>query len=276
MLKAWLAHPLTKGLDIDDPRTTHLRLQIIQEKSFLRQIYQEWYQSLALVLPRGEGAVLELGAGAGFMKDFIPELITSEVFHCPNIRAVLDASRLPFAARSLRGIVMTDVLHHIRQPRFFFTEAARCVRTGGVVAMIEPWVTSWSRFVYTRLHHEPFHPEIQSWELPTRGPLSGANGALPWIIFARDRRQFEREFPEWKIEFIKPIMPFRYLVSGGISLRGLTPGWSFGLWRQIENTLACWSTELAMFAQIVLRRVDNPTSMRLSTKVPPDVTSRQQ
>ena len=94
MLKAWLAHPLTKGLDIDDPRTTHLRLQIIQEKSFLRQIYQEWYQSLALVLPPGEGAVLELGAGAGFMKDFIPELITSEVFYCPNIRAVLDASRL--------------------------------------------------------------------------------------------------------------------------------------------------------------------------------------
>jgi SAM-dependent methyltransferase len=276
MLKAWLAHPLTKGLDIDDPRTTHLRLQIIQEKSFLRQIYQEWYQSLALVLPPGEGAVLELGAGAGFTKDFIPEVIASEVFYCPNIRAVLDASRLPFAARSLRGIVMTDVLHHIPQPRSFFTEAARCVRTGGVVAMIEPWVTSWSRFVYTRLHHEPFHPEIQSWELPTRGPLSGANGALPWIIFARDRRQFEREFPEWKIEFIKPIMPFRYLVSGGISLRGLTPGWSFGLWRQIENTLACWSTELAMFAQIVLRRVDNPTSMRLSTKVPPDVTSRQQ
>jgi SAM-dependent methyltransferase len=276
MLKAWLAHPLTKGLDIDDPRTTHLRLQIIQEKSFLRQIYQEWYQSLALVLPPGEGAVLELGAGAGFMKDFIPELITSEVFYRPNIRAVLDASWLPFAARSLRGIVMTDVLHHMPQPRSFFSEAARCVRAGGVVAMIEPWVTSWSRFVYTRLHHEPFHPEIQSWELPTRGPLSGANGALPWIIFARDRRQFEREFPEWKIEFIKPIMPFRYLVSGGISLRGLTPGWSFGLWRQIENTLACWSTELAMFAQIVLRRVDNPTSMRLSTKVPPDVTSRQQ
>ena len=276
MLKAWLAHPLTKGLDIDDPRTTHLRLQIIQEKSFLRQIYQEWYQSLALVLPPGEGAVLELGAGAGFMKDFIPELITSEVFHCPNISAVLDALRLPFAGKSLRGIVMTDVFHHIPQPRFFFSEAARCVRAGGVVAMIEPWVTSWSRFVYTRLHHEPFHPEIQSWELPIRGPLSGANGALPWIIFARDRRQFEREFPEWKIEFIKPIMPFRYLVSGGISLRGLTPGWSFGLWRQIENTLACWSTELAMFAQIVLRRVDNPTSMRLSTKVPPDLTSRQQ
>src|SRR5262249_31802772 len=38
-------------------------------------------------------------------------------------------------------------------------QATRCVRSGGVVAMIEPWVTPWSRFVYTRLHHEPFQPE---------------------------------------------------------------------------------------------------------------------
>ena len=103
------------------------------------------------------------------------------------------------------------------------------------MAMIEPWVTPWSRFVYTRLHHEPFQPETPSWELPTSGPLSGANDALPWIIFARDRIKFEQEFPQWQIEMIKPIMPFRYLLSGGVSLRGLAPGWSFGMWRQLEN-----------------------------------------
>ena len=95
-----------------------------------------------------------------------------------------------------------------------------------------------------------------SWELPTAGPLSGANGARPWIIFARDRVTFEREFPHWRIELIKPIMPFCYLLSGGVSLRSLAPGWSFGLWRQIENALDCWSNQLAMFAQIVLRRLD--------------------
>jgi hypothetical protein len=49
MLKAWLAHPLTSGLDIDDP--THLRQQIIQEKSFLRQIYQEWHRAIVTALP---------------------------------------------------------------------------------------------------------------------------------------------------------------------------------------------------------------------------------
>jgi len=80
MIKTWLARPLTKGLNIDDPRTTYLRCQIIQEKSFLRQIYEEWYQTIATVLPSSKGAVLALGADAGFMSDFIPDLITSEFF----------------------------------------------------------------------------------------------------------------------------------------------------------------------------------------------------
>lgn len=30
-------------------------------------------------------------------------------------------------------IVMTNVLHHFPQPRLFFTEATRCVRSGGVI-----------------------------------------------------------------------------------------------------------------------------------------------
>lgn len=256
MIKTLLAHPLTRGMDIDDPRTTDLRRQIIQEKNFLRQIYEEWYRGIIAVLPPGEGAVVELGAGGGFMSEFLPDLITSEVFYCPNIRAVLDASHMPFPAKSLRAIVMTDVLHHLPQPRQFFAEATRCVHLGGVIAMIEPWVTPWSRFVYTRLHHEPFHPEAAVWELPAGGPLSAANGALPWIILARDREKFEQEFPHWRVELTKPIMPFRYLLSGGVSLRSLVPEWSFGLCRKIENTLGRWSNRLAMFAQIVLRRLD--------------------
>jgi len=60
------------------------------------------------------------------------------------------------------------------------------------------------------------------------GPLSGANDALPWIIFVRDRLKFEQEFPQWQIELINPIMPFRYLVSRGVFLSNLAPGWSFG------------------------------------------------
>lgn len=254
MLKTWLAHPLTGGLALDDPRTTHLRREIIQSKSFLRQLYQEWYTAIVRALPPDPGAVLELGSGAGFLSDFVPGLISSEIFYCPTVRAVLDGLRLPFVDGALRGIVMTDVFHHLPQSRRFLAEASRCVQPGGVIVMIEPWNTPWSRWIYTRLHHEPFLPEAQDWGFPMRGPLSGANGALPWIIFVRDRAQFEQEFPEWCIETIIPGFPFCYLVSGGVSLRTLMPGWSFGPWRGLENALAPWMSGLAMFAQIVLRR----------------------
>jgi SAM-dependent methyltransferase len=254
MIRSLLAHPLTRALDIDDPRTTQLRREIIQEKPFLRQIYQEWYATIAGALPRSMGPVLELGSGAGFLKDFLPGLITSEIFYCPGVDVVLNGQDLPFAVGTLRGIVMTDVFHHLPHSLRFFTEAARCVRPGGVVAMIEPWVTPWSRLIYTRLHHEPFNPEANEWEFPTSGPLSGANGALPYILFARDRLSFEREFPMWQIQRITPMMPFCYLISGGVSMRSMMPGWSFKCWRGLENMLWPFMNKLAMFAFIVLQR----------------------
>ncbi|MBN1813023.1 MAG: methyltransferase domain-containing protein [Anaerolineae bacterium] len=251
-LKTWLAHPLTQGLEIDDPHTTHLRRQIIQEKRFLRRIYEEWYEAIVTALPQGDGPVLELGSGAGFLSDFIPGLIASELFRCAGISAVLDGQILPFADSALRAIVMTDVLHHLPQVRRFFAQATRCVQTGGVIVMIEPWVTPWSRLVYTRLHHEPFRPDAIDWTCAGDGPLSGANGALPWIVFERDREQFEGEFPQLHIQSVDLIMPFRYLVSGGVSLRGLMPGWTFRLWRALEHALRPWARAWAMFARIVL------------------------
>ena len=255
MLRSLFAHPLTRGLEIDAPETTALRWRIIQEKPFLKQIYREWYAALAAALPDvPEGPVLELGAGGGFLKEFVPNLIASEVFCLPNVDAIIDGCSLPFPRAALRGILMTNVLHHLPRPRAFFAEAARCVRPGDVIAMIEPWVTSWSRLVYERLHHEPFQPDVRGWEFWQGGPLSGANGALPWIIFHRDRGQFEREFPEWQIREIHPIMPFRYLVSGGVSMRSLMPGWTFGFWRWLETFLRPWMGSLAMFARIVLVR----------------------
>ena len=91
---------------------------------------------------------------------------------------------------------MTNVLHHLPNPADFLAESLRCVRQGGVIAMIEPWVRSWSRLVYRLLHYESFQLDARDWGFPGSGPLSGANGALPWIILQRDRARFEREFPE--------------------------------------------------------------------------------
>ncbi len=253
---SWLAHPLTRGLDLDDPRTTELRRRIVLDKGFLRRIYEEWYEAIAAVMPAGDAPVLELGAGGGFLAEVMPGVIASEVFPCPSAHCVLDAHHLPFPDGALRGIAMTNVLHHVSNVRQFLDEARRCVRAGGVMAMIEPWATSWSRLIYTRQHHEPFDVDAASWEFASTGPLSGANGALPWILFCRDRRQFEAAFPEWRIETLRPMMPLRYLLSGGVSMRSLMPGWSFGLWRGLERLLSPWMDKVAMFALIVVHRVN--------------------
>lgn len=256
LLRNWLGHPLMRDADIDDPRTAELRRRLIREKPFLRRIYQEWCEQLIAALPPGQGAILEVGSGTGLLHEYLPEIITSDVVWHSAVDVVLDGTTMPIADRSLRAIVLLDALHHLAEPRRFFAEATRCIHPGGVIVMIEPWVTAWSKLIYGKLHHEPFRPESQAWEFPSTGPMSGANGALPWILFERDRAQFVREFPEWQIHEIKIQMPFRYMLSGGVSMRSLTPNWTFPIWRGIEHTLQPSMRYLGMFALITLKRSD--------------------
>ena len=253
-LKDLLVHPMARGLDLDDPTTTMLRRDIIRDKGFLRKLYDQWYRDLTASLPHIQGPVLEIGSGAGFLAESLPGLVTSDIFFLPYLSLVFDAASIPFDRSSLRALVMIDVLHHLPEPRRFFSEAARCVKPGGAIVMIEPWVTSWSRFVYSRFHHEPFEPESKEWEFPPSGPLSGANGALPWIIFQRDRRLFETSFPEWTVSTIRLGTPMSYILSGGMTMRSLLPGTLFRQVQWVERLLGPWMQRIALFAQIVLTR----------------------
>ena len=253
LLRALLADPTGRAASLDAPETTRQRRAVVRKKGFLRRIYAEWYEAVAAELPDATGAVLEIGSGAGFMRKHIPTLTTSEVFPVDGIDLVADARRLPFAGATLRAIVMTDVFHHISDASAFLDEAARCLIGGGRIVMVEPWLTGWSRFVYTRLHHELFDPNA-AWSFPSSGPLSSANGALPWIVFERDRDRLERAYP-LRVLRIVPLMPAAYLLSGGVSLRALAPGSLYGPWRWLEGAIPLLERHLAMFALIVVTRL---------------------
>jgi SAM-dependent methyltransferase len=254
-LRRLLAHPLTASLRVDDPATTELRKRIIASKPFLKAIYDEWYGMLAQKVPSGEGLAVELGSGGGYAVQIIPGLVTSDVFVLPGIQLVCNAQAMPFADGVLRAIVMTNVLHHIPKVRLFFAEATRCLRPGGEILMIEPWVTPWSRLIYKKFHEEPFDPDAVDWEFAGTGPLSDANVALPWIVFARDEKRFHEKFPNLRIECVRPFLPFRYLLSGGVAMRSLMPGFTHGAWASVERLMEPQMGRVGMFALVAVRRV---------------------
>lgn len=235
---------------LDDPRTTDIRKTILRSKPFLMQIYRAWYSWLARGLPDVRGPVVELGSGPGFLEEYIPGLVTTEITWHRGLSAVLDAQLLPFQTNTLRAIVCTNVMHHLPSVRAFLREGFRCLRPGGKILMIEPWLSRWSRIIYGHFHHEPFQPNRRNWDFASSGPLSGSNQALPWMVFERDRQQFEHEFPMLRIAQIEPCMPLAYLLSGGYTAPALAPVWAFRLIRRLERLLP----NAAMLAGIVLER----------------------
>src|SRR3546814_18467176 len=96
---------------------------------------------------------------------------------------------------------MLDVLHHIERPGVFFAEAARVLRPGGRLVMIEPGITPVSWLFYKLLHPEPVDmsadPLAEVAPDPARDPFADANQALPTLLFARSRYRlrFAMTFP---------------------------------------------------------------------------------
>ncbi len=246
----------SKNIEIDSPELISVRRKILLKKKFLKKIYEEWYLLIKERLPESNSPVLEIGSGAGFFREFSgSNVITSEILQADGVDLVFDACKgIPFKNKSLSAVVMTDVLHHLPDTVRFFSEAERVLENSGKIIMIEPWVTGWSKFIFKNFHHEPFDTSSADWNFASSGPLSGANGALPWIIFKRDFLRFKNSFPNLTVRDIRLMMPFRYLVSGGFSIPSVLPSQLFGLSKFIESAIKGMNGSIAMFALIEIIR----------------------
>jgi SAM-dependent methyltransferase len=243
---------------LDDPRTTLHHRDVILSKPFLKKLYVEWYTHFKNVtaeinskIPDGE--ILEIGSGGGFLQQVIPGIITSDILDLGTCDMIFSAEEIPLPDHSLSAIVMLNVFHHIPKPALFLKEAQRVLKKGGKIIMIEPANSFWSRIVYKNFHHEPFDPK-GGWEIESTGPLSGANGALPWIYFKRDKAAFEKTFPELKLEKFRYHTPLRYLISGGLSLKQLVPSWSFSFFKGVEWLMRPFKNQFGMFVTIEITK----------------------
>jgi len=240
--------------DLDSPERTIEHKNLILNKSFLKRIYLDWYQWFLNELPKlPEGKVIELGSGGGFLKELEPSIICSDVLDLPGNDICFSALDMPFAQNEISGIFMIDTFHHIPDIEKFLTEANRVMKKNAKIMMVEPANSLWGRLIYKNFHHEPFYPE-GSWQIAQSGPLSGANGALPWIAFERDIIKFKQLFPHLKICSIKYHSPFKYLVSGGVSYRQLLSGRLYSPVNFLEKILSGISKHFSMFVSIVIEK----------------------
>jgi SAM-dependent methyltransferase len=243
--------------DLDLPQSTQRHRDIIQNKYFLKSLYIDFYKSFAKSLnhvkkPR---TIIEFGSGGGFLKEIVADVITTEIIDINGIDIRCSATQMPFKNDSVDAFILFDVLHHIPDPEAFFREANRCLKIGGRILMIEPANTIFGRFIYQNFHHEAFDPKA-GWTLASSGPLSSANGALPWIVFVRDRRKFQTKFKSFEIRSVKMHTPFRYLLSGGLSFRQLLPSVTYPLIKGLEWILSPLNPWIGMFMTIEIIKKD--------------------
>ncbi|HYN04182.1 MAG TPA: class I SAM-dependent methyltransferase [Vicinamibacteria bacterium] len=171
-----------------------------------------------------------MGAGPGFLgqaaRSRRPDLrwIASDLHAAPWNALAADAGWLPLAAASIDAVVGLDVLHHLGAPAAFFREAARVLRPGGQLALVEPWITPFSWPIYRFVHQEHCRLWVDPWDpFPAHGKGSfDGDAAVPWRMV--------RDTPaeRWNELGLRPprvarLNAFAYLLSLGFRPASLLP-----------------------------------------------------
>jgi SAM-dependent methyltransferase len=221
---------------------------IWRRKPVLRAIYSDYYRRIKKWTR--PGLTLEIGGGAGNLKEFFGDVVTTDIQFADWLDAVADAQRLPFRDDSFANILLFDVLHHIEVPRLFLEEAQRVLEPGGRLVVLEPEVTPFSRMIYTLFHPEPIDLRVDPLATRditrTRDPYA-ANQAIPSLLFGRDRARVHSLFPELQVIAYERLGLLAYPLSGGFRPWSLVPASlvPFLLW--VEDALMPWVGKLMAF-----------------------------
>jgi len=207
-------------------------------------------------------SILEVGSGTSPLKQFLPNVITSDVLELDHFDLVFDCHDIDkldaIKDESLDVITLTNVLHHLKSPIAFLNRAANKLKPGGRVIATEPFFSLLSTLIFRYVHHEPVDLRIAEPELKDlRGPLASANIALPWLIFFRRRDWLERLNEKYDVDklSVHPFTALSYMMTGGISHKFPVPGLLYRVMFAIDLALSRYFPSLcASFFTLTMTR----------------------
>jgi SAM-dependent methyltransferase len=211
-----------------------------RDNEALRTLYTRWYHEVKARLPdRALGRFVELGSGPGFAREVIPELELSDVVRAPWHNHEVDAEALPFAASTVGALVLFDVLHHLRRPSVFLSEASRVLAPGGRLILCEPYMSALSFPIYRLWHEERCDLSVDPLAealAKNEDPFDG-NQAIPSLLLVRHRKALAAKFPLLRLTEVKRLAGPSYPASGGFSRRPFLPKWMWKSLLAVEDKL---------------------------------------
>jgi SAM-dependent methyltransferase len=258
-IRDFLTEPLVRNTDPDSSASTFAHREIVRRKVLLRALFERFYRDCRSLdskyFAASQGVRFEIGSGSSFFKEVFPDILTSDVKTLPFIDLVASADALPMRSESVRAVYAINVFHHLPDPRLFFRELDRVLAPGGGTVLIEPYHGPVARVIFRHLHAtESFDTTSSSWRRSDGGPMSNANQALSYLVFERDRKDFEREFPRLELVHQRPHTHLMYVLSGGVNFRQLVPdSFAPGL-LAVERVLSPLDRILALQQTLVLRK----------------------
>lgn len=259
-LRNWLVEPETRSLDINSVDVSEAHRRVLLKKRMLRELFGGFYRRCRKAderyFGRTPGDRLEIGSGSSIIKEYYPDVVTSDIKPLPFVDMAAPAEKLPLPDASLRAVYGINVFHHIPDPSAFFSELLRVVHPGGGAVLIEPYYGPLARWLFAHLHaEEGFDAEMPGWcNTQQVGPCSRVNQALSYIVFRRDHAEYRRRFPDLELVIDRPHTHLMYFLSGGVNFRQLAPDFTTPLVRAAEAVLSPLNRLIALQHTIVLRR----------------------
>ena len=259
-LRDYLKEPRLNGINPDSDEMLNIHSEILYEKRIMRDVFSEFYDTCINLdnkyFTKSFLKRIEIGAGVSFFKKKYPEIVSTDVKKAENLDMVVDAQNMPFEQNSIHAIYGINCFHHFPNPDMFFKELIRVLEDGGGCILIDPFYGTVARRFYKKLFDsETFNMNQENWENDELGFMNGANQALSYIVFNRDKKKFETNYPSLEIVLQKPLNNYlRYLVSGGLNFKEILPSWISPVIKFIELLFIPLNSIFALHHVIVIRK----------------------